>query len=146
MAVAQKAGVSDAIVGYVETNQRLPTVRTIGRLASALGVSAAHLAYGLGAQASDSPAANTDNLGARLQAVRVERDLTKAALARLVELSPSTVADIENGAQSGVEVVEALAQVLGVSPGWLAFGEGPKFLPPTRRGRPRSAASSPAPR
>ena len=145
-ALARSAGVSNTIVGYLETNQRLPTVATIARLASALNVSASHLAYGLGEPTTDSPAANTDNLGARLQVVRIERDLTKAALARLVKLSPSTVADIENGAQSGVEVVEALAQALGVSPGWLAFGQGSQVLPPSRRGRPRSAVPAPDPR
>jgi transcriptional regulator with XRE-family HTH domain len=36
-------------------------------------------------------------MGARLQAVRVERELTKAALARLAEISPSAFAKIENG-------------------------------------------------
>lgn len=144
-AVVQKVGAGQTAVRDIETNQRLPTVATIARLASALNVSAAHLAYGLGEPTSDSTAANTDDMGARLTSVRVERGHTKAALARLVELSPSTVADIENGAQSGVEVVEALASALRVSPGWLAFGEGSKVLPPIRRGRPRSAPVSPDP-
>jgi transcriptional regulator with XRE-family HTH domain len=143
--VAQKAGLSDAIVGYLETNQRLPTVGTIARLASALGVSAGWLGYGLEPSTADA-AANTDGMGARLEGARDERKISRAELARLTKLSPGTVAKIEDGGSSGVHVVEALAQALGVSPGWLAFGVGPQLLPPSRRGRPRSAASSPDPR
>jgi transcriptional regulator with XRE-family HTH domain len=74
-------------------------------------------------------------MGARLQTMRVERGLTKAALARLVELSPSSFAKIENGGQTGVDVLEALAQALAVSPGWLAFGVEPQVLPSRRRPR-----------
>ncbi len=113
----------------IETGQRLPTVATVASLAAALGVAAPWLAYGIGDRPSDGPSASTDGMGSRLAAVRVEKGLTKAALARLVELSPSTVADIENGSQSGVEVIEALAEALEVSPGWLAFGVGPQVLP-----------------
>ncbi len=145
-ALARSAGVSNTIVGYLETNQRLPTAATIARLASALNVSAAWLGYGLGEPTTDSPATNTGNLGPRLQAVRDERQVSRAELARLTKLSPGTIAKIENGGSSGVHVVEALAQALGVSPGWLAFGVGPQVLPPSRRGRPRSAPSSPDPR
>ena len=89
--------------------------------------------------------ATCDGMGARLQAVRIERAVTKAELGRLAGLTAPSITQIENGGQSGVEVIEALAQALDVSPGWLAFGEGPKVLPPTRRGRPRSAPVSPDP-
>jgi transcriptional regulator with XRE-family HTH domain len=75
-------------------------------------------------------------MGARLQAVRVERGLTKAALARLVNLSPSSFAKIENGGQTGVDTLEALAKALGISPAWLAYGVGPQTLPSRRRAVP----------
>ena len=77
--------------------------------------------------------ATCDGIGARLQQLRVERGHTKAALARLVGLSPSTVADIENGAQTGVEVIEALAKALYISPAWLAFNQGSREVPVRRR-------------
>lgn len=144
-ALARHAGVSNALVGYLEINQRLPTVATIARLASALGVTATWLAYGIGEQANAGSTATTDGMGARLAEARVERGQTKAALARLADLSPSTVADIENGAQTGVEVIEALAQALKVSPAWLAFGVGDRELPPSRRGRPPAHSADPAP-
>ena len=76
-----------------------------------------------------------DGMGARLQAVRGERAITKAELGRLARLTAPSITQIENGGQSGVEVIEALAQALGVSPGWLAFGVGPQVLPSRRRPR-----------
>jgi len=143
--LAAKAGLATATGRDIETGQRLPTVGTVASLAAALGVAAPWLAYGIGDQPSDGSSASTDGMGSRLAAVRTEKGLTKAALARLVELSPSTVADIENGSQSGVEVIEALAQALEVSPGWLAYGVGPQVLPARRRGRPPAQPAEPEP-
>lgn len=136
--LAEKAGLATATGRDIETGQSLPTLATVARLASALGVPASWLAYGLGDMHSSDAPATTDGMGARLQAVRTERGLTKAALARRIDLSPTALANIENGAQSGVEVIEALAKALDVSPAWLAFNQGPRVLPPSRRGRPRS--------
>lgn len=145
-ALALQSGGGNAIALYIETGKQLPTVGTIARLASALAVSAGWLAYGLGDMMADGTAATTDGMGARLQAVRVEQGRTKAALARSGDLAPSAYAKIENGGQTGVEVLEALAEALNVSPAWLAFNQGPQVLPSRRGGRPRSAASSPDPR
>lgn len=144
-ALARNAGVSDPIIGYLEADQRLPTVATIARLASALGVSAGWLAYGLGDIATADAQSSQGSIGARLQAVRIERQFTKAALARLIDISPSAVAKIENGGQTGIDVLEALAQALGVSPGWLAFGVGPQVLPSRRRSRQQPQPAEPEP-
>lgn len=141
-ALEQKAGGTNGAVLYIETGKRLPTIATVVRLASALAVSAGWLAYGIGEMAADGPSPTTDGLAKRLQAVRIESGLTKAALARLVGLSPSTIADIESGAQTGVEVIAVLAQVLRISPAWLAFGQGSQILP-SRRGRPLKESSAP---
>ena len=132
MALATSAGVSDATVRQVEQDARMPSVGTIAKLAAALGVSAPWLAYGLGDSAPD-PGASCDGMGQRLQTVRIERGLTKAALARMVELKAPSLSQIENGGQSGVDTVERIAKALGVSPGWLAYGVGPMLLPPRRR-------------
>lgn len=140
-ALSTKVSRDTEVAADIETGERIPTVATVARLASALGVAAGWLAYGLGEQLVSSSASTTDGMGARLAAIRTERGETKAALARAVGLSPSTVADIENGAQTGVDVLEALAKVLGVSPAWLAFGEGPMTLPSRRRARPAAAAN-----
>lgn len=93
--------------------------------------------------AKDEPPPPPEGMGERLQSVRIERGLTKAALARLVGLSPSTIADLEKGAQTGVDVVAVLAQELRISPAWLAFNEGPQVLPSRRRGRSPAQSSAP---
>jgi transcriptional regulator with XRE-family HTH domain len=102
-------------------------------LAGALDVSASWLAYGIGDMHINGAPATCAGMGARLQQLRVEQGHTKAALARLVGLSPSTVADIENGAQTGVEVIEALAKAVCISPAWLVFNQGSRELPVCRR-------------
>lgn len=131
LALAQKAGVSDAIVRYLEADERLPTVETIARLAAALGLSAAWLAFGQGEQ-SECPASATAEMGVRLLASRTERSHTRTSLARLAELNPGTIAKIESGGQTGVDTIERLAKELRVSPAWLAYGIGPQVLPSRR--------------
>ena len=133
--VVQKIGGDQTAPREIETGHRIPTVGTLARLASALGVSAGWLGYGLCEQTTNAPAATTDGMGVRLAAVRIERGLTKVALARLLDLSATAIANIEKGAQTGVDVLESLAKALGVSPAWLAFGEGPREIPTKRRVR-----------
>ena len=130
-----KVGRDSEVTAKVESGERIPTVGTLARLASALDVSAGWLGYGLGEQNTDGKAATTDGMGARLASVRIERGLTKVALARLLDLSATAIANIEKGAQTGVDVLESLAKALGVSPAWLAFGEGPREIPKKRRVR-----------
>ena len=132
-ALALQAGGTSGIALYVETGRQLPTVRTIARLASALGVSTAWLAYGLGEEDSEGPAATTDGMGARLQAARTDCGQTRTELARLSGLTAPSVAQIENGGQAKVQTIEALAKALNVSPSWLAFAMGPRELPKRRR-------------
>lgn len=134
-ALARTAGVSHPIVGSLETGQSLTTVGTIARLASALGVTASWLAYGIGEQASDGTDLSYEGMAERLHTTRTDRDLTRTDLARLAELTPGTIAHIEGGGQAKVDTIEALAQALRVSPGWLAFGVGPQVLPSRRRSR-----------
>jgi len=143
-AVVQTAGAGQTAMRDIETDQRLPTVATVARLALALGVTAPWLAYGLGDMITEGTTANTDGMGARLQAVRVERAITKAKLGRLADLTAPSITQIENGGSSGVHVVEALALALGISPGWLAFGIGDRELMPARRGRPPAQSPDPS--
>jgi transcriptional regulator with XRE-family HTH domain len=141
-AVVQKLGGDQATVRDIEQGTRIPTVRTIARLALALKVSPAWLAYGIGEPAAESASAICEEMGARLQASREAKCLTKAALARLGGLSPSAFAKIENGGQSGIDVIESLAKALGVSAGWLAFGIEPRVVASPRRGRPPAQPAS----
>lgn len=138
-------GGDQATVRDIERGARIPTVRTIARLAVALKVSPAWLAYGIGEPAAETAAATCEEMGARLQASREEKGMTKAALARQGGLSPSAFAKIENGGQSGIDVIESLAKALGMSAGWLAFGIGPQVVASPRRGRPPTLQASPIP-
>ena len=140
MALAERASVSESTALYVELGQQMPTVGTATRLAAALGLSAAWLAYGFGEPSSQTAAESCEGMGQRLQTLRTERAQSKAALARLAELSPGAILGIENGGQAGVDTIERLAKELRISPAWLAFGVGPQVLP-SRRG---SRAAQPA--
>lgn len=133
MALAERGCVSEATVLYVETDQRIPTVETIARLASALSLSAAWLAFGLGEQDNAEAPASCDGMADRLRTARADRNQTRIELARSAELNPGTIAKIEEGGQTGVDTLEKLAKALRVSPAWLAFGVGPRELPPRRR-------------
>jgi len=136
-------GVDPHASSNIERGERIPTVGTVARLASALGVCAGWLAYGLGEQHTEGLHPTTDGMGTRIAEVRIERGLTKADVARMAHLSASSFAKIENGGQSGVDTIELLAVALAVSPAWLAFGEGPRALPPRRRTTRAAASSSP---
>lgn len=142
-ALAQRVGGDQTTALDIETNRRLPTVGTVARLATGLGVSAAWLGFGLGDMVTEEPPATCNGMGERLQSVRQGQGYSKAALARSVSLSPTALANIEKGAQSGVEVIAALAKVLRVSPAWLAFHQGPQVLPSRRHLQVTKEHSSP---
>lgn len=64
--------------------------------------------------------------------------LTQKALAQLTKRSESTISDIEAGTDAGgrmpqIDTLEIFARALGVSPGWLAYGDAtqpPDWLKP----------------
>jgi transcriptional regulator with XRE-family HTH domain len=143
MAVVSRAGGGKATAHDIEKGQRVPTVGTVARLASGLGLRAGWLAYGLGEPPGQGSPSHCERMGTRLQSVRVARGLTKTALGRLAELTAPSITQIEAGGQSGIDVVEALARALGISPAWLAFNEGPQLLPSRRRGRLPAQSSAP---
>jgi len=142
MALAQAAGCGQSVAVEIEDRQRLPSVATLARLASALQVSPSWLAYGLGDMKPTDPHVERMDMATRLQAARSAAAMSRAELGRHTSLSPRAIAKIEGGGQSGVDIIELLAKALGVSPGWLAFGLGPQVVTSPRRGRP--PAQSPA--
>jgi len=135
-ALAEKIGGGQTAALYIETGQRIPTIGTVARLAAALSVSAAWLAYGIGEPHSEASPVDCSSMGARLHAVRIERGHTKASLARLAVLNPGTIGGIERGGQAGIDTIERLAKELRISPAWLAYGAGERELAPRRRSRP----------
>lgn len=66
-----------------------------------------------------------ERIGARLSEARLKAGLSGNALAKAAGLNHTTVQDIEKGRRyPAVDTVERLSLVLGVSPSWLAYGEG----------------------
>lgn len=142
MAVAQRAGCGQTIALEIEDRQRVPATDTLLRLALVLDVSASWLAYGMGDQQAPNMPQSHTAIGDRLRLVREGGSLSLAELGRRTGRSPRAIAKIENGGQSGIDVIESLAKALGVSAGWLAFGMGPQVVASPRRGRPPAQPAS----
>lgn len=143
--LATAADLSSTVVMYIERG-RAPTLDTVEQLAAALGVTACWLAYGAegplpfqqkrpqaehpaegpkGAPADAGGALRCKGLPARLGLARALRGLSRKALARAAEMSTTAISNIEvKGSLPNVATAEQLAGVLGVSPCWLAYGEG----------------------
>ncbi len=81
----------------------------------------------------------SEKLGARLFQAREEAGFTFRELAARAGVSAATVNDIEKGHRRPVvDTLERLANALGISPCWLAYGIGTQSgeadAPPRKRG------------
>ena len=130
------------LVASLEQGQRIPRLDTVEKIASALGLSPAFLAYGIEADASQpTDSLRCEGVASRLRETRTARGLTMRALARAAGLTDTAVRSTETGASMpSIATVEAFGIALGASPGWLAYGLGPMELPGRRR-----VAAVPAP-
>ncbi len=140
--LTQRAGLLDGkSVLLLEQGQRVPRLDTVERVAYALGLSPAFLAYGIEADASQpSEGLRSEGVASRLRQCRADRGLSVLGLATWAGLSHNAVRSTERGASMPtLATAEALAIALGVSAGWLAYGLGPMELPGRRR-----VAASPA--
>jgi transcriptional regulator with XRE-family HTH domain len=70
-------------------------------------------------------------LADRLRRRRRECGVTQAQLAAKACTSQGVIAKIENGKSKLPRIIEEIAKVLGVNPGWLMFGpkSAPKIVP-----------------
>ena len=123
----------------------VPRCDTVERVAYALGLSPAFLAYGIEADASQpTEGLRSDGVASRLRQTRLDRGLTMRALARASGLTDTAVRSTETGASMpSIATVEAFAVALCVSPAWLAYGLGTVELP--KRQRTVTAPSEPCP-
>lgn len=126
-ALAQKAGISNATTtSTLEHGKNIPRVDTVEKLARALRVSPAWLAFGVVPIGEASSAPGYIGLGPRLREVRKQQDFSLRAMERCAGLSSSLVRKTELGLSvPTLGTVEKLAKALGVSPAWLAYGLGP---------------------
>lgn len=90
----------------------------------------------------DVPAA----LGPRLRAIRLARGIGLRELARRLELSPSSISQIETGKmQPSVRTLYAFAEELGVTVDEVLFASGPVAPPSPATGREPAPVPSPGP-
>lgn len=67
----------------------------------------------------------TDTIGSRVKHSRLLRDLSQAALAKLADVEPSTIGNLEQGSTKRPTRLTEIARVLRVRPEWLATGQLP---------------------
>lgn len=119
------SGLSNEAVSQIERRQRLPRISTIEQLAACLQVSAAWLAFGEGGAERKPSAMGVEQVGQRIAELRQAQRLTRKALGAASQLAGQAIANIEQkGMLPRVDALERIANALGVSPGWLAFGTG----------------------
>ena len=133
--LTQRAGLLDGkAVLLLEQGQRIPRLDTVERIASALGLSPAFLAYGIESDGNQPiEGLRCEGVALRLRQTRIHIGLSGLALATAAGLSHTAVGNVERGTVPTIATAEALATALGVSPGWLAYGVGPIELPGRRR-------------
>jgi transcriptional regulator with XRE-family HTH domain len=134
-ALGLAAGLSHPVIYPIERKERIPRIDTVEQLARALDVSPCWLAYGLESEPLSSDALRSEGAGLRLKSAREKAGMSKKALAMEAETTDTTVRLTEAGkTMPSVATAEQLAKALGISPCWLAYGEGPEVLPrPVRR-------------
>lgn len=72
-------------------------------------------------------AKRSQDVGRRLQETRMAAEMTLRSLSARAKVGASTISDTEKGHHiPAADTIESLADALGVSPCWLAFGIGPK--------------------
>ena len=146
---AALAGIPDGSTVFLIERKRghVPRLDTVEKIALALGLSPGFLAFGLSTESHEAPAATEGlralGVAARVQEARIAQGLSVLALAKAAGLSHTAVGNVERGTMPSLETAERLAVALAVSPAWLAFGEGPRALPPRRRTTRAAASASP---
>ena len=124
------AGVGHASVSLIERGDRLPRLDTLERIANALCVSPACLAFGLGEQVWSPGGAGLrcEGLAERAHAARLALGLSVRETDRRAGTGEGAFKLIERGAMPTPDTLELIAKALGFSPAWLAYGEGPQEL------------------
>ena len=142
--LATAAGLTDGTTVFnIERKPgHLPRLDTVEKIAYALGLSPAFLAYGIEGACPPIEQLRAGDIGSRLRLARVACGLSVLGLAQLADASHTAVGNIERGGtMPSIATVEALAKALNVSPGWLGYGIGPQTLPARRGARPAQTAA-----
>lgn len=134
-ALSLTAGVGRNSIPALEDGSRVPRLPMVERLARALKVSPAWLAFGAESEAAEVAAEGPllcSGLAKRIREVREALGLANKDLARRADVLAAEVRAFQAGTMPGIDTAEALATALDVRPAWLAYGIGP-VAPTTRR-------------
>jgi transcriptional regulator with XRE-family HTH domain len=142
LALSEAAGLGKSLVSILEGGGgRVPRLPTVERLADVLHLSPSFLAFGLDHPSEPVVELRSKGFADRLRAELDRRDLAVRALAELAGLSAGGAWALAHGTQPSLDTLEIVAKALGVSPAWLAYGEGPRELP--KRGAKTAPAAVP---
>ncbi|MDI6894619.1 MAG: helix-turn-helix domain-containing protein [Bacillota bacterium] len=112
--LARATGLSPAHISEIERGRTAPSIRTLEKLARALGVSAGVLVRSVGA----------NGVGEKLRRLRERLGLTQKGVAEKAGVSYGLIGQIESGrTQSSVTTLSLLAEALGVSPCYFLMDE-----------------------
>lgn len=136
-ALSLAAGMGRGSAAQMEAGPGVPLLNTAERLANVLQVSPGWLAYGVDGPWEPASELRCKGLASRLRQLRDEQHLTLAELGRRAGSSANAVRSIERGTLPTLATLEELAEAVGVSPAWLAYGIGSRE--PVRRGAKRPA-------
>lgn len=126
----------------IESEETVPSIDVVEKLASALKVSAGFLAYGVSPAAHAPVTIGSSELSERLRTTRLLRGLSLNGLAKLSGVARTTIGYLEAGTTTpSVATAELLAQALGVPAPWLAYGEGHAAAEDDRPGESAWAAT-----
>lgn len=140
-ALSVKAGLSEKALHPIEAGNVVPSIDTLAAIAGALAVSPAWLAFGEEPTAAPDSQSQGASFAERLIERREALGHGRKTLAKIAELSDTTVRACEAGdVMPTLVTLEKLARALNVRPGWLAFGLGESPLLPALAGDPKSAS------
>lgn len=112
--LARAAGLSPAHISEIERGLTAPSIRTLEKLAQALGVSPGALVRSVGA----------NGVGEKLRRLRERLGLSQKEVAEKAGVSYGLIGQIESGrTQSSVTTLSLLAEALGVSPCYFLMDE-----------------------
>lgn len=141
--LSRRAGLGTYTVAAIEAGLRLPRLPAAAKLARALGMTPGELAYDLGGAVPERPELGAAALAQRVRQVREAHGLSARAVATAATITEGTIRAIEKrGGMPTIDTLEQLAIALGVSPSWLAFGQGEMVVLVRRRA---TSAAAPEP-
>ena len=128
-----ESGISKGGVAKLEAGTWVPRLPTVECLAIALRISPSCLAFGLELDWRPGKDFGHRGLAQRAREARALRGFSIREVERRAGTAEGSIRAIEGKTMPSLDTLEQVAKALGVSPAWLAYGEGPMEAPTRRR-------------